>query len=294
MTNLKRVDLAIGAYAPRLDDAQRAQLAFFRGLWGEQAAITEQLARPYEAPDTDVVARLAAEQMPVLHVAPARIDAEALVQATGRMADALCAGGGFSGDDVYDVRAVDWDAVCAAGLPSAGSDPQAAIDAQIEALEEQGLSGAALQIAASAASLALRALIEPAAEAIMKAREAEDVSKLHPVLCPTCGCGATLAIVGAASSTMGGARRLYCAQCGTTWDFDRVRCARCGTHNQGHLRYRHVGDDDAHRVHLCSECGGYVRTAFQENALAPLVPEVEDVVMARLDLVGQQQAEERA
>ncbi|WP_371298187.1 formate dehydrogenase accessory protein FdhE [Paraeggerthella sp.] len=81
---------------------------------------------------------------------------------------------------------------------------------------------------------------------------------------------------------------------GTAWDFERVRCARCGTQNQAHLHYFNVEGDDAHRIATCDECGGYVRTVYQEDVLAPFSFEVEDVVMARLDLIAYQQANAQA
>ena len=53
-----------------------------------------------------------------------------------------------------------------------------------------------------------------------------------------------------------------------------------------------AGDDD-HRIATCDECGGYVRTVYQEDGpMAQLYPfsyEVEDVVMAKLDLITYRQ-----
>lgn len=69
-----------------------------------------------------------------------------------------------------------------------------------------------------------------------------------------------------------------------------MRCARCGTQNQGHLHFFNVEGDDAHRIATCDECGGYVRTVYQEDGpMAQLYPfsyEIEDVVMAKLDLIA--------
>ena len=42
-----------------------------------------------------------------------------------------------------------------------------------------------------------------------------------------------------------------------------------------------------HRIGTCDECGSYIRTRFAgEGDNAPYSPEVEDVVMARLDAVA--------
>ena len=293
MPNLKKADFAIEAYAAKLDEVQVAQLAFFRALWAEQNAIAAELAPDYTAPAPDTVKKYSREQTPILRVFPAGIDAPRLAQAARRMADVLCREGGYPQEACAQVGAVDWERVAKASACYAGSDPQTCLEAAYRALAGAGTDEAIAQLAASALSLGLRALLEPAARAVMEAREKAEVAMLHPIGCPTCGCGATIASVGASSAGSGGARQLYCAQCGTVWDFDRIRCARCGTRNQGHLHYHHVGDDDAHRIHTCDECGGYIRTVFQEDIFAPIALEVEDVVMARLDAVAQKLAEEK-
>ena len=65
-----------------------------------------------------------------------------------------------------------------------------------------------------------------------------------------------------------------------------MRCARCGTRNQAHLHFFNIEGDDAHRIATCDECGGYMRTLYSDDALAPCSYEVEDVVMARLDAIA--------
>ena len=70
-------------------------------------------------------------------------------------------------------------------------------------------------------------------------------------------------------------------------EFDRIRCPRCGTRNQGNLHYFNIEGDEGHRIGTCDECGSYIRTRFAgEGDNAPYSPEVEDVVMARLDAVA--------
>ncbi len=101
-----------------------------------------------------------------------------------------------------------------------------------------------------------------------------------------CGGAPVAGRVGGESSTQGRGKTLWCAQCGTSWEVERVRCARCGTQNQAHLHYYNVEGDDAHRIATCDECGGYLRTVYADDALAPFSFEVEDVVMARLDAIA--------
>lgn len=94
----------------------------------------------------------------------------------------------------------------------------------------------------------------------------------------------------AGTKTKGRGRALWCAQCGCVWDIERVRCVRCGTQNQGHLHFFNVEGDDDHRIATCDECGGYVRTVYEEDGpmvqLYPFSYEVEDMVMAKLDLIA--------
>jgi FdhE protein len=80
---------------------------------------------------------------------------------------------------------------------------------------------------------------------------------------------------------------LWCAQCGTAWEFERVRCACCGTQNHEHLHYEGIEGDEAHQLHVCDECGARVPTVFVGNDLAPFSYEVEEVVSARLAALAQ-------
>ena len=137
------------------------------------------------------------------------------------------------------------------------------------------------------ASLALRWQLEGPAEVVARARKKAKVFYDHQMHCPACGGDAALARVGEGGSGDGRNKSLWCPQCGTTWEFDRVRCPRCGTRNQGHLHYFNIEGDEAHRIGTCDECGGYIRTRFAgEGDNAPWSAEVEDVVMARLDAVA--------
>ena len=190
---------------------------------------------------------------------------------------------------------VRWDRMVAASdVKLAGTDPAAYVDAFVGLLVDDGLSEDAARMGAAAVSLALRAFLEPMAQAVQQARSENGVDKPYPVHCPVCGCEASVAHVGTVGTkTKGRGRALWCAQCGCVWDFERVRCARCGTQNQGHLHFYNVEGDDDHRIATCDECGGYVRTVYEEDtpqaALYPFSFEVEDVIMAKLDLIAYRQ-----
>ena len=288
MTNLKMADAAIAAYSDTTDDTVRAQLAFFRAVWEGQACLSAVLASDYDIPDSEHLKRLASEEVAVLVDRPADLDGRALTEAAGRMAAVMCEKGGFSEEACDALQDVNWASVCGPAAAVAGKYPEAYVDSAYAVLRQAELPDDALQAAASAVSLGLRALLDPIAEGVMRARSAAGLEEAHPVKCPVCGCASTLAIVGASSETAGGKRELWCGQCGARWAYDRVRCARCGTRNQGHLHYYHIDGDDNHRLQTCDECGGYTRTVFQEDLLMPVCPDVEDVVMVKLDAVAAQ------
>ena len=147
-----------------------------------------------------------------------------------------------------------------------------------------------IEAGAMAAALALRAFLEGPATAVERALREAGADEPHSVRCPVCGGEAAVAQVSGAPAGQGRAKRLWCAQCGCAWEFERVRCVRCGTQNQSRLHYFNLEGDEAHRLATCDECGGYTRTVYEEDALAPFSFEVEDVVMAKLDLVAYQRA----
>ena len=294
MSNLKQADFAISSYQDRLDADEQQRLAFFRALWEGQACLSAVLTPAYEVPGVERLRYLARNEIPVLADRPVKLDGRALAEASSRMAAVMCEKGGFADGVCEELQSVDWQCVCGPAADFAGKYPEAYVEYAHTSLAQAEMSAAAISAGASAASLGLRALLEPIATAVMKVREGAGFTKPHPVKCPVCGCGATLAIVGASSETSGGMRELWCGQCGARWEYDRVRCARCGTRNQGHLHYYHIEPDEAHRIATCDECGGYIRTVFQENVMMPVSPDVEDVVMIKLDMLAAQHMEATA
>lgn len=289
--NLRLADAALAAYREQLDDADNARLAFFRAIWEVQERIAADYApAAHVMPGADDLRAWAGEGSPVLHRAPLSIDAAALSDACGRIAACVIEKGGFAPEATAVLSTLDWAAaVETSPLEVAGSNPAAYVDAFAQKMLADGMDEAAAIVAASAVSLALRALVEPAAAALQRALEDAGADEGHPLECPVCGAPAAAARVGVTKKNDGRAKTLWCAQCGSTWAFERVRCARCGTRNQGHLHYFNVEGDDSHRIATCDECGGYMRTVFQDDALAPFSFDVEDVVMARLDSIAMNQ-----
>lgn len=290
--NLKAIDAAIAAYSPRLVETDVARLAFFRELWAVEDAVRREAdVAPYAVPsDADLRAWSRSDEAAFAHV-PVSVSAEELAGALARLAAALRERGRFALSVTDALARAKWNRLVAASpLALAGRDPAAYVEEFAELLSDDGMGEAAAHVGGVAAALALRALLRPAARTVAEARDRACGDEPRPVCCPACGAPAALARVGATAMGQGGAKELWCAQCGCSWPFERVRCARCGTRNQGRLHYFNLEGDEAHRLAVCDECGGYVRTVYQESALAPFSWEVEDVVMARLDLVAYRRA----
>ena len=291
--NLKAIDAAVAAYRTKLDVADGARLAFFREVWGVQDAVAADAARAvaYEAPAADDLLAWFGASEPVLAHAPVALDAALLADAVARVAACLAEHGGFSSGVAEAFARTKWDRVVAASdVALAGGDPAAYAEGFADLLVDDGMGEDQARTGALAASLALRAVLDAPASMLARALRDAGAATPHPICCPVCGGPAAVGRVGDVEATQGRGRQLWCGQCGTAWDFERVRCARCGTQNQGHLHYSNVEGDDAHRLAACDECGGYLRTVYQADALAPFSFEVEDVVMARLDLIAYRQA----
>ncbi len=296
MLDLKQADFAIEAYRGKLSDSEFERLLFFRSLWKVQSECASDYADAvtFSMPAADELKACSEAARPVLAASPAVISEDALVDTAARLAAAMALFDQFDESSRDALSRVRWDRIVAASdVAQAGSDPVAYVESVEGLLADDGLSEGAARLGASAMSLALRALLNPTADAIQATRLDEKVDQPYTIGCPVCGSPAAVARVGSGGKTKGRSRTLWCAQCGCVWDFERVRCARCGTQNQGHLHFFNVEGDDDHRIATCDECGGYVRTSYEEDSpaasLYPFSFEVEDVVMARLDLIAYRQ-----
>jgi FdhE protein len=74
--------------------------------------------------------------------------------------------------------------------------------------------------------------------------------------------------------------------CRTQWEYARIRCVRCGTREQTKLEYLYDEADPPHRVHTCAACHGYSLTTFEREMNLIALPEIEEVVMVRLEAVA--------
>lgn len=297
--NIKLIDFAAQTYERSSDEQARACVGLFRPTWAAQARIADEARAALDnriaegtwtVPSENDLDRWYWEGTPFLSQAPAPVDADRLAAAARDVVRALAEGGALCPDDARALASCPWEQLVASTpIELAGCRPADYLDAcAAEAEEACGERGhAALLVLA----LALRPLLDPTADVLLSTvrKRVEDEGTRHskPRSCPVCGGQAALAYIGPTGSGKPNGRTLYCAQCGSTWEFERVRCARCGAQNQEHLHYKSIEGDDVHRLHLCDECHGYLRTFFvQDNALQPFAPEVEDAVMAKLDAVA--------
>ena len=289
--NVRSIEAAARAYEARGRAELNARLAFFRELWRVQGAI-EHDAPAWAAPSVREVSALVAAGAPVLGEFPAAVDAAVLGEACARVAACFAAHGSFGADETAWLAGADW-ADIAALVPAevAGANPSAYVAALQDALVRDGVSAERARMAALVAASALKPLVEPAATAVSGLFKSGLASETgpdgHPCSCPVCGCAPAAAYVGRTPHSHGNGRLLWCGACGAQWEFERVRCPHCGTRNQEHLHYVGIVGDEAHRLYVCDECGGYLRTRFVEQGeLAPFSFEVEDAVMADLDALA--------
>ncbi len=288
--NMKRIDAAIKAYDGVLEPGDIDRLAFFRSLW-QCVCVHEGDALGYgeDAPSAKDVRAWYAAGEPVFANAPAPVDPAALAASAEELSAIVRDSRVFPREIEEAIAQTKWDRICkACDTAMAGREPVAFLEELEQVLSDDGKSEAAAHALALVAQLAVRSQIEPAARAAAALLPRASFESEHPLACPVCGGAPALAQVGGATSSNGRGRVLHCLQCGMSWEFERVRCARCGTTNQAHLHYHHIEGDDAHRIASCEECGDYIRTVFVEDALSLVSPEVEDVVMARLDAVALQ------
>lgn len=293
--NLKQIDAAIAAYRTNLDEGDNARLAFFRKLWeamdeASQAVLAEKPEGGFGF-DEGVLEEARRNGVPALSLHPASVDASLLARTIERVAACMAKEGGYAKGMCDGLTSRKWDRlVNASDIALAGKEPDAYLDSFFELLSDDGLDERTARMGALAASLALRAVLEPYAAEACRVLGSFSEEALSPLRCPVCGGEAGAARVGVTKHSDGRGKELWCPQCGAVWEFERVRCARCGTQNQSHLHYFNIEGDDAHRLATCDECGGFMRTVYQDSALAPFAFEVEDVVMARLDLLALQEA----
>jgi formate dehydrogenase subunit gamma len=105
--------------------------------------------------------------------------------------------------------------------------------------------------------------------------------------CPVCGGDPDFAFLQKGP----GARRLACRRCDTEWGYQRIGCPFCGNEDRASLGY-YVGENEAYRLYVCEQCGGYLKT-LDERLVAERRPtQVERVLTAGMDATALQMAQQ--
>ncbi len=288
--NFKLIDRVIAAYESDLSDAYVKRLRFFRGLWEEMDRWSKgpsTAEKHYAVPSVEKLEEAWTANRPVFSFAPPKIYKSRFAAICYSLRNYVCDEGGLSEEDAKALREVDFNVlVKEEDMELAASDPEAFVGALLSTAYEQEIPSAAAHMVAMIGMMALRVDLELVAQTVAKEQRKIEKLNQNPLTCPVCGSTPALAKVGGESPTEGRGRVLYCQQCGNKWAFERIRCARCGTQNPQHLHYFNIEGDDAHRIHKCDECNGYIRTVFVEDALRPFSYEVEEVVTAKLDAIA--------
>ncbi len=289
--NMKLIQRVVASYAEKLDDLDKARLSFFEELWSEMdrwsggplAAVNA-----YEFPSQDTLIDAWNSDRAIFSYATPTLNRERFVAIFNALRNHVKSAEILSQEDQQSLLDIDSSEVFSDTLlEQAAKKPESFLDELSDAIQSRTHTESAARIAALLSLLTLRVEFEPIAQKLAVSFPKGDACHHNPLRCPVCGSAPSLAKVGGEGSpTDGRGRSLYCQQCGTVWDFDRVRCARCGTHNQAHLHYFNIEGDDGHRIATCDECGNYIRTVFLEESLMPFSFEVEEVVTARLDAIA--------
>lgn len=127
-----------------------------------------------------------------------------------------------------------------------------------------------------------RAFLRPWAETLA-ARGIPLERARHEGHCPACGNAPVVSARREVPESMGAARSLVCALCGTEWPFPRIRCASCREEDPAKLPSFQTEAHKAVRIEACETCRRYVKSIDLTLDARP-VPEVDDLVSLAMDL----------
>ena len=125
---------------------------------------------------------------------------------------------------------------------------------------------------------ALELIAEKYAETIRK-------SKWDEGYCPVCGKEPKIGEL----REEDGKRFLFCSQCGTEWNFLRIKCPFCGNEEQKTLSYFTVEEDERYRVDVCDECKRYIKIVDFRNMHEEPNLDIEDIATIHLDMLANEE-----
>ena len=191
--NIKLIDFAAQTYERSSDEQARACVALFRPVWAAQARVADEARRALDGqvaagawsiPAENDLDRWYWEGTPLLSQAPVDLAAARIAAAARDVAQALADGGVLNPADAQALASCDWDRLVASTPTElAGCRPADYLDACAEAACGERGRAALLVLA-----LALRPLLDPAAEALLSAVrgrvEGEGAHHAKPRTCP--------------------------------------------------------------------------------------------------------------
>ncbi len=285
--NLQRIDESLAEYDGKLTQETAAQLTLLRALWGIMARTSIQAKGLYQTPSEDDLVQDLLEGQPFFANHPVEVDLESLADAVELLLACTLDSGAYPPEVASAMRALNVrQLILISDEKLASVDPEQYLNSLIQAMQTYGVNGLQVTLLAGIVSMALRALIEPAAEACMKTVPEETLRQVNSSSCPVCGGRPTLGLLYEGKSGRILGRRLACTQCGTEWDYAWPTCPHCETAELEKLGYRTLEGDSKHRIEYCDNCGNYLRAAVVPNQGVYSI-DVEDAVMAVLDSYAQ-------
>ena len=283
---MELVRRAAATYLETAVGSDAARLRFLEGLWEIQADI-ESLARPYAPPPGAEAAEALVNGQTLFALSAPEIPIAAYSDAVDRIARYTGERAGLPAEQADALKSTDFSAVLnEERLAGAIHSPDAFV-AQV--VSDLGAHPSGPLTPATLAFVLISALVPflvGPSEAALSALGVFDRRAWGHGRCPVCGAAASLGRMGESTSLKGAERVLWCGVCHAEWGYERIRCVRCGTRNPDKLRYSHLENDPAHRIHLCDECHGYAKFVFVNDLRKPLSMVVEDAVTTTLEEVA--------
>ncbi len=295
LLNMELVNKAAEAYLKTAEGPDAARLRFLKGLWEIQSTIEAEYGEAsgeadgglYTALDAKAAREALTAGRSLFHVNAPDVPLDTYLDAVSRVVAYVSEEAGLPAEQADALRDADFtDAITDDRLAQAAAAPSAfASDmaARLDATPEDDLTPATVAFVLLSA---LTPLLSGPARIAMDSLGEFDGRSQSAGTCPVCGEPASLSRVGESTQLQGADRTLWCGVCHTEWGYERIRCVRCGTRSPKALSYKYVEGDPAHRVHLCDECRGYVRTVFLSDLDKPLSLVVEDPMSTTLDAVA--------
>jgi FdhE protein len=284
--NLDLVNQVTKTYLLKAVGSEAARLRFLAGVWEIQSRI-DATERPYRAPSVEAAREALAGGKPIFYLSAPTVPVAEYADAVARVARYTSEMAGLSVEQAEALRVADFTAVIdEERLAAAVNSPEAFV---AEAASQLGARSDTPLTPATVAFVLVSALVPfltgPSRIAVEALGESRGHAG-HTGHCPVCGAAASMGRMGETTQLQGAERVLWCGMCHAEWGYERLRCVRCGSQNPDMLRYTHLEEDSAHRVHLCDECHGYARFVFVDDLGMPVAMVVEEAVAATLDAVA--------